>query len=518
MLVVTVGLYNCKKEDPYLPPTLTTVAATDITINAAQVGINVTALGTGTVSDYGVVYATTDNPTTTSGTKISLGSTLISTTTANAPLTGLTPGTMYYVRAYVRNEKDTYYGSSISFSTGALKVGATTSGVATSVTNNSMVVTGKITDLGTGGVTNYGHCMSETNQMPTIADSKSELGVLTTAPIDFTSSFGSLKSSTNYYVRAYVTNNAGTAYGDVVGVTTTNLIAPTGVTSSSVGSILSTSAKVNGTITSPGSSSITAYGHVWSDTKNLPTVDDSKTTLTAAGNFPLSYGSDLTNLKTNTTYFVRAYATSVAGTTYSTATSFKTSNTADELTTFKDIKFTLARGNAYSSNDQLAFVELTTGKVFKMSEGTANATKIDLIVWLSANMTKISSTVNDAVEFVSPSTALDYNIYWGDFPTKLIAQNWSIYKATKLNYLSVTSYPAATWWGRINTTTDLTSIVGMLNIAPSRQDAVRNDGTVNDNRVYVFQTREGKYGVMRVTDGTKKANEFTVTFDIKVQK
>lgn len=510
------ALQSCKKEDAYVPPALSTNSATDLTTTSATVGIGVSTLGTGTAVEYGLVYGTTDNPTTSSGTKVSLGSTLTAATTTTAALTNLTPGTTYYARSFLRNEKETYYGNSVSFATAALKPGTVQTGAPSTIVNSGFSIAGNVTDLGTGGVTNYGHCISETNQTPTLSDTKSSLGSLT-APKAFTSGFGGLKAGTTYYARAYVTNNGGTAYGEVVQVKTTNLVAANVTTSTATG-ILSSAAKISGVVNTPGSSSITAYGHVWSETVQSPTLADSKTALTTSGSFPLNFQSDLTNLKSNTTYYARAYATSAAGTAYSTAVSFKTSDANDEFKSFNDLTITLVRGDAYSGPNQPGLLQLTTGTFFKLSEGPAKAANVDLIFMLGANSAKSNFSTFDHVLMYPPSLALDYDKFWGDFPTKLAAQNWSIYKATKFSNLNQTSYPPATWWAKINTVKDLTTILGGFNLTPNRQTAMQANGTVYDNRIYVFQTKEGKYGILRITDGVKKVDSYVVKFDLKVQK
>src|ERR1035437_9372349 len=56
-----------------------------------------------------------------------------------------------------------------------------------------------------------------TNQTPTIADNKTSDS---TGSENFTSSITGLTANTTYYVRAYVTNKAGTGYGSVLSFTT----------------------------------------------------------------------------------------------------------------------------------------------------------------------------------------------------------------------------------------------------------------------------------------------------------
>lgn len=70
-----------------------------------------------TVTEYGVCYALTDNPTVNDNRKYVTGND--SQGTPSIKLTGLTPGTTYYVRAYAINAVGIQYSKSISFTTGS---------------------------------------------------------------------------------------------------------------------------------------------------------------------------------------------------------------------------------------------------------------------------------------------------------------------------------------------------------------------------------------------------------------
>ena len=94
-------------------PVITTSTITQIAETTAVAGGNVTADGGASVTERGVVYGTTANPTTANTKKVS-GS---GTGTFTCNLTGLQPNTKYYVRAYAINEKGTAYGEQVSFTT-----------------------------------------------------------------------------------------------------------------------------------------------------------------------------------------------------------------------------------------------------------------------------------------------------------------------------------------------------------------------------------------------------------------
>jgi len=103
-------------------PTVTTTAASSITASSATSGGNVTADGGASVTERGICYATTANPTT-SNSKVASGT---GTGSYTASMTGLTANTTYYVRAYAINSNGTAYGSQVSFTTLTSGGGTTT--------------------------------------------------------------------------------------------------------------------------------------------------------------------------------------------------------------------------------------------------------------------------------------------------------------------------------------------------------------------------------------------------------
>ncbi|MBR4535393.1 MAG: T9SS type A sorting domain-containing protein [Bacteroidales bacterium] len=90
------------------------------------------------------------------------------------------------------------------------------------------------------------------------------------------------------------------------------------VTTNTITSITANSATCGGDVTSNGASSVTARGVCWSTSQN-PTVSESYTT---DGSGTGSFTSNITGLTTGTTYYVRAYATNSAGTSYGEQRSF----------------------------------------------------------------------------------------------------------------------------------------------------------------------------------------------------
>ena len=303
---------------PVVAPTVTTTAASSITSTSATTGGNVTSDGGAAVTARGVCWSTSQNPTI-SGSHTTDG-TGAGSFTSN--LTGLTPGTTYYVRAYATNAAGTAYGSQITFTTAANAPTVVTT-AASSITSTTATTGGNVTADGGSAVTARGVCWS-TSQNPTISGSHTTDG---TGAGSFTSNLTGLTAGTTYYVRAYATNAAGTAYGNQITFTTL-AVAPT-VTTTAASSITSTTATIGGNVTSDGGSAVTARGVCWSTSQN-PTISGSHTT---DGTGTGSFTSSLTGLTAGTTYYVRAYATNAAGTAYGSQITFTTTALPPTVTT-----------------------------------------------------------------------------------------------------------------------------------------------------------------------------------------
>lgn len=309
-LILLVLVTGCGKDTPApapVAPTVVTGTATEIANTSAKVGGQVTAAGNASVTARGIVYATTAAPTTDSG----IAAAGTGTGTFTATLINLIPGTTYHARAFATNSVGTSYGSEISFST--LTSAATlTTAAATNITSNSATSGGEITNDGGAAVTARGVCWS-TAANPTISDSKTSDGTGTGA---FVSALTSLLPGTTYHVRAYATNSVGTSYGSEI--TFASLVTLPVLTTKTATNIFATTADSGGDISSDGGAAVTERGVCWSTATN-PTIADSKTT---NGGGTGSFNSSIANLTPSTTYYVRAYATNVAGTSYGQQVSF----------------------------------------------------------------------------------------------------------------------------------------------------------------------------------------------------
>ena len=98
---------------PASTPTVVTAAISDISAFSATCGGNVSSDGGATVTARGVCWSTSQNPTISDSHTTDGGG----TGSFISNITGLTPGTTYYVRAYATNSVGTAYGDHSSFMT-----------------------------------------------------------------------------------------------------------------------------------------------------------------------------------------------------------------------------------------------------------------------------------------------------------------------------------------------------------------------------------------------------------------
>jgi hypothetical protein len=194
---------------------LETTPVSNISSNSASSGGNITSDNGSTVLVRGVCWSNDINPTTANH-KTSDGTAAGSFTSS---ITGLNGDTTYYVRAYATNSAGTGYGSTFSFRTLSQMPVLTTSAVA-NITSSAATSGGEISYDGGLTITSRGVCWS-TNVLPTLADNKTSNG---TGTGSYTSSITGLSLDITYYVRAYATNSAGTAYGNTLSFKTTPTI------------------------------------------------------------------------------------------------------------------------------------------------------------------------------------------------------------------------------------------------------------------------------------------------------
>lgn len=190
------------------PAVYTDDPAINITAHSAMVSGGYTSDGGEAITDCGICYSLSSNPTT-------KDSTIVHTVAPSfeCTLENLRPNSTYYARAYVINKNGTAYGNEITFTTTTVTpVVATTNAQAASTT--SILANGSVISDGGYTVIERGICYS-TNTEPTISNNIVKCGE---GIGEFTCTISDLQASTTYYVRAYAINSEGMSYGDVIAV------------------------------------------------------------------------------------------------------------------------------------------------------------------------------------------------------------------------------------------------------------------------------------------------------------
>jgi hypothetical protein len=194
---------------------LSTNIVSEITNSTAKCGGAITSDRNLPVTDRGVCWSTSSDPTI-NDSKTSDGT---GTGTFTSTLKNLTATTKYYVKAYAINSSGISYGTEQSFTTVAIQISAPVLSTTTmsSITQTSAISGGNITSDGNAAVTARGVCWSTSTSPTTSGTTKTSDG---TGVGVFTSSITGLTANTTYYVRAYAINSVNTAYGNEVNFTT----------------------------------------------------------------------------------------------------------------------------------------------------------------------------------------------------------------------------------------------------------------------------------------------------------
>lgn len=266
-----------------------------------------------TIQESGICYGLTASPSITDK-KIS-AKLSDSTLYAKIKLTDLDAGTDYYFRAYSINNMGVGYSNVTSYhtedATPRLEWNTNQWGWNyDEITPESIVgLSAWIADNGGYDISECGFCYTEQNSLPTIQDVKIEAKPDKNS--DFSATLIGLKPATKYYVRPYAINTRkGIGYGIIKAFETYSGLAEiklTTTTYSSLGKV-----KVNGWIKDTWGGTVSQAGICYSTNPN-PTIDDNVINVSAKkGEFLLEF-----SIEYNTTYYIKAFAITQYGISYS---------------------------------------------------------------------------------------------------------------------------------------------------------------------------------------------------------
>lgn len=299
---------------PSLSPT---TAASSITTNSAVSGGSVSSSGgnlsnCGAVTERGICWSTTSNPTTASS-KATCGT---GTGTYTGNLTGLLPNTTYYVRSYAINSAGTGYGSQISFTTAAITAtltqynvygGSNFTAIQYTVTLGAAAIGTKYFSVTHTNTTNSGNATENI----TVYNGATS-GTLSISYIKQVSLYNAL-CDFNGTQAGYTNTSSQLSYPiAAIKIPTLSTTAATAITT--------TTASSGGNVSSDEGATVTERGICWSTSQNPTTANSKASSGTGTGSFSVG----MTGLSTSTTYWVRAYAINAVGTAYGAQVTFTT--------------------------------------------------------------------------------------------------------------------------------------------------------------------------------------------------
>lgn len=304
-------------------PTVSVESVADVTYNSAVMYGTMVSVGSSKVTKYGFCWSEQPTPTIENA-HSNLGDCSVPAAFESVA-NELKSDTKYYFRAYAENSVGIVYSDKeLSFTTlGLPTLPSVASGSVSEITCTTAKAKGNITSLGNvSKVTAYGHVWSKKAE-PTLQTGKyTNLGEATETKA-FTSEITDLDAHTVYYIRAYATNEKGTAYGEENVFTTSKT--DVRLTTSDVTDIVHNAATCGGTVADDGGHSIVERGVCW-NTESAPTLDNnhvSTTDASSVASFSVSrpakprkeyvtraedsFSCRITGLTKETRYYVRAY-------------------------------------------------------------------------------------------------------------------------------------------------------------------------------------------------------------------
>jgi len=302
-------------------------------------------------------------------------------------ISNLIPDTTYYAMSVVTTIAGTIYGNQLTFKTLPL-------GLPTLKTDSVIVldafsanIYGDIIYNGGDPSHAFGGICYSTSPNPTTNDNAVSYNNTYDASYNlgpFQIYESGLTPNTTYFMRVYAINSVGTAYGNTIIFKTLKLTLPK-VTTDSINNISTTSATGYLTVTNDGGDPNIVGGICYSTSAN-PTINDNA--------ISIGYGSGssqefLSNLTPNTKYYVRAYATNSAGTSYGNQLIFIANNNSPTVMSITE-EILATEINAYPNptrgiislqgqleNTQVKICDVLGNSVYQ-NNGAASNLQIDL--------------------------------------------------------------------------------------------------------------------------------------------
>jgi len=188
---------------------------------------------------------------------------------------------------------------------------------ATSIGENTAVIGAEVTSSGGRDVTERGICYSLTSGGDGL-----ECKTVGSGTGSFSTALTNLKPGTTYYFVAYASNSVGTGFGKQLSFKTDISFIVPKVTTKDVADIAASTASSGGNVLNSGGLAVTQRGVCVNTSPNVTLAN--KIGCTDNGTGIGEFFSTLSGMNSQTTYYVRAYATNQVGTGYGNEISFTT--------------------------------------------------------------------------------------------------------------------------------------------------------------------------------------------------
>lgn len=297
---------------------VTTSTATNVTSSSATLNGSILEIGSPPYSEKGFCYSTAPNPDITDIKIIVAGGTAGD---YSADISGLSFNTKYYYVAYAIQDGEVIYGPETSFTSTCTEALVETYSAVSDVEYNSAKLSFKILDIGDPKCTEAGICYGQSSS-PTISSGVVS-GSLST--LKQTLTISGLEENTTYFYRAYVKQGGKELYGSVFSFKTATRPSVSTLDVSDLqnpyGLMNMWQVQLNATVTSIGDPGISKRGFKYSSNGD---PEGNGTIVAVSGSSAGNYSVAVSGLKSNTTYYVRAFVVNSIGYEYGGLITFTT--------------------------------------------------------------------------------------------------------------------------------------------------------------------------------------------------
>ncbi|MFA5328893.1 MAG: MBG domain-containing protein, partial [Prolixibacteraceae bacterium] len=498
--------------------TITTQAVSGISTTTATGNGNITATGGANITERGIYYSTTSGFANGTGTKVSTAGSWSTTGAFTQSITGLSPGTTYYVKAFATNSAGTSYGAQVSFTTSVVAPTATTN-AATGITTTGVTLNGTVNPNNATSVVTFDYGTSTSYGSSATA---SQSPVTGTSATSVSSVLTGLTPNSTYHFRVKAVNTAGTTYGSDLTFTTLP-VAPTvtGISPTSGPATGGTSVIITGTNLTGASAVKFGANNATNVTVNSATqitaISPAGSTGTIDVTVTTTGGTSATSSSDQYTYIAAPTVSGISPTNGPIAGGTSVIITGTNLTDATAVKFGSANASSYTVNSA---TQITA------TSPTGTAGTVDITVTTTGG-TSVTNT-SDQFSYVGPPTfnttpsviTVDYGTPYsygatatveGDLPTTITATtlpDWLTF--------STAGQSTASLFGNIPTGTLISGVAGdndgnifgitqngttIYKISPDGTTTTWKSGLPSGN-VYALHICDGYIYIPRYLDGT----------------